>query len=134
MKQHLERQSGVQKAEVSLRDGRVEITPAEDGQIDPPQLLKAVYDSGVTAAELDVVARGKLLKTPSGALALHVNPKQSFALVSNDLSKELETLAGSETNVTLRGQLYKKPQGTRKPKIDTSVPLKLLVLEIQKKA
>jgi len=132
VKQHLERQSGVQKAEVSLRDGTVEITPKEDGQIDPPQLLKAVYDSGVSAAELSIVARGKIVKDSSGDLALNVNPKRSFVLVPSDLSKELEPLAGSEAMVILRGQLYKKPPGAKKPKIDTSTPLKLSILEIQK--
>ena len=58
MKQHLGRQSGVQKVEVSLLDGKVDVTPKEDGQIDPVQLLKATYDSGVTAAEMDMSARG----------------------------------------------------------------------------
>ncbi len=57
MKQHLGRQSGVQNVEVSLMDGKVEITPKEDGQIDPAQLLKATYDSGVTAAEMDMTAQ-----------------------------------------------------------------------------
>ena len=133
MKQHLGRQSGVQNVEVSLRDGKVEITPKEDGQIDPGQLLKAVYDSGVTAAEMVIVARGKFVMDASGHLAMEISPNQSFVLTPNDLSKELEPLAGAPTVVTVRGQLYKKPQSTKKPKIDTSVPLKLLVLEIQKK-
>jgi len=65
VKQHLGRQSGVQNVEVSLIDGKVEITPKEDGQIDPLQLLKATYDSGVTAAEMDVTARGKIVKDSS---------------------------------------------------------------------
>ena len=133
MKQHLERQSGVQNAEVSLRDGKVQITPKEDGQIDPAQLLKAVYDSGVTAAEMDVIARGKIAKDASGDFALNVSPKQSFVLEPNELSKELESLAGSQTMVTIRGQLYKKPQGQKKAKIDPTARLKLLVLEIQQK-
>jgi hypothetical protein len=51
VKQHLGRQPGVQKVEVSLLDGKVEVTPKEDGQIDPAQLLKATYYSGVTAAD-----------------------------------------------------------------------------------
>ena len=133
MKQHLGRQSGVQNVEVSLIDGKVQITPKEDGQIDPPQLLKAVYDSGVTVGEMDITARGKIVKDASGGLALSVSPKQSFALASNDLTKELEPLADTQTMVTVRGQLYKKPQGQKKPKVDTSAPLKLLVLEIQKR-
>ena len=133
MKQHLGRQSGVQNVEVSLRDGKVEITPKEDGQIDPAQLLKAVYDGGVTAAEMYVIARGKIVKDPSGNLALSLNAKQLFALEPNESSKELGSLADSQSTVTVRGQLYKKPQKQKKPKIDTTAPLKLLVLEIEKK-
>ena len=131
MKQHLGRQSGVQNVEVSLLDGKVEVTPKEDGQIDPAQLLKAVYDSGVTAAEMDVTARGKIVKDSSGSLALQVAPNRSFALTPNELSKGLETVADAQTMVTVRGELYKKPAG--KKKADTSAPLKLLILEVQKR-
>jgi hypothetical protein len=131
VKQHLGRQSGVQKVEVSLLDGKVDVTPKEDGQIDPAQLLKATYDSGVTAAELDMTARGKIVKDSSGRLALQVQPNRSFAFVPNELSKGLESLADTQTMVTLRGQLYKKPAG--KKRADPSTPLTLLVLEVQKK-
>jgi hypothetical protein len=58
VKQSLGRQSGVQNVNVSLLDGKVDVTPKEDGQIDPAQLLKATYDSGVSVAEMDVTARG----------------------------------------------------------------------------
>ena len=132
MKQHLGRQSGVQNVEVSLIDGKVQITPKEDGQIDPVQLLKATYDSGVTAAEMDMTARGKIVKDSSGSLALQVEPNRSFSFVPNELSKSLDALAGSQTTVTIRGQLYKKPPG-KKQKVDTSVSLKLLILEVEKK-
>jgi hypothetical protein len=131
VKQHLGRQSGVQNVEVSLIDGKVEVTPKEDGQIDPAQLLKATYDSGVTAAEMSMTARGKIVKDSSGNLALQVEPNRSFALAPNELSKELESLAGTQTMVTVRGQLYKKTPG--KKKADTTVPLKLSILEIQRK-
>lgn len=131
MKQHLGRQSGVQKVEVNLLDGRVDVTPKEDGQIDPAQLLKAIYDSGVTAAEMDMTARGKIVKDSSGTLALQVEPNRSFAFVPNELSKGLEPLAGTQTLITVRGQLYKKPAG--KKKADPSTPLTLLILEVQKK-
>jgi hypothetical protein len=47
------------------------------------------------------------------------------------LSKGLESLAGTQTTVTVRGQLYKKPAGKKKP--DFSAPLTLLILEVQKK-
>jgi hypothetical protein len=131
VKQHLGRQSGVQTVEVSLLDGKVEITPKEDGQINPAQLLKATYDSGVTAAEMDMTARGKIVKDSSGSLALQVEPNRSFALTPNEISKGLEALVDTPTMVTVRGQLYKKPAG--KKKADPSVPLKLSILEVQKK-
>jgi hypothetical protein len=132
VKQHLGRQSGVQNVEVSLIDGKVEITPKEDGTIDPVQLLKATYDSGVTAAEMDVTARGKIVKDSSGNVALQVEPNRSFSLLPNELSNGLDSLAGTQTAVTVRGLLYKKPPG-KKQKFDTAVPLRLLILEVEKK-
>jgi len=131
VKKSLGRQSGVQTVEVSLIDGKVDVTPKEDGQIDPAQLLKATYDSGVSVAELDMIARGKVVKDSADNLVLQVQANRSFVLFSNELSKGLEALAGSSTLVTVRGQLYKKPAG--KKKVDASAPLKLLILEVQKK-
>jgi hypothetical protein len=131
VKQHLGRQSGVQKVDVNLLDGKVDVTPKEDGHIDPIQLLKATYDSGVSTAELDVTARGKMVKDSSGSPALQVEPNQSFTLEPNDLSRQLEPLAGTATMVTVRGQLYKKPAGKKKPELPRE--LKLLLLEVQKK-
>ena len=131
MKQHLGRQSGVQKVDVSLIDGKVDVTPKENGQIDPAQLLKAVYDSGVSVAEMSVTARGKIMKDPGGNFALQVSPKQSFAILPNDLLKSVALLADSPAVVTIRGELYRKPAG--KKKADASAPLKLLSLEVQKK-
>lgn len=131
MKQHLQRQSGVANVEVSLIDGKVDVVPKEDGQIEPAQLLKATYDSGVTVAELDMTASGKVVKDTSGNLSLQVTPNQSFVISPSELSKGLEPLVGSATVVTVHGQLYKKPAGKQK-KADASVPLKLLILEVKK--
>jgi len=131
VKQHLQRQSGVANVDVRLIDGKVEITPKEDGKIEPTQLLKATYDSGVSVAELYGLARGKVVKDSSGSLELQIEPNQSFVIAPNELSKGLEPLADSATVVTVRGQLYKKPGGKKKP--DTSAPLKLTILEVQKK-
>jgi hypothetical protein len=131
VKQHLQRQSGVANVDVSLIDGKVEIVPKEDGKIDPAQLLRATYDSGVSVAELDMIARGKIVKDSAGGLALQVTPSQSFVIAPNELSNELQQLADSATFVTIRGQLYKKPEGKKKP--DTSASLKLGILEVQKK-
>ncbi|HUC55605.1 MAG TPA: heavy metal-associated domain-containing protein [Candidatus Cybelea sp.] len=131
MKQHLARQSGVEKVEVSLIDGKVDVTPKEDGRIDPLQLLKAVYDSGVSVAEMEVIVRGKIMKDSSGHLALQVTPNQSFTITPNDLLKSVQSLADSSAVLTIRGELYRKPAG--KKKTDTSAPLKLLILDVQKK-
>jgi hypothetical protein len=131
VKQHLQRQSGVANVEVSLIDGKVDVTPKQDGQIDPAQLLKATYDSGVSVAELDMTARGKIVKDSSGNFDIQVAPNRSFSIAPNELSKGLEPLVDSPTLVTVRGQLYKKPAG--KKKADASAPLKLLILEVQKK-
>jgi hypothetical protein len=131
VKQHLQRQSGVANVDVSLIGGKVDVTPKEDGQINPAQLLKATYDSGVSVAEMDVTARGKIVADSAGNLEIQVTPNQSFAIAPNELSKGLESVAGSQAEVTLRGQLYKKPAG--KKKAEPSAPLKLLVLEVQKR-
>ncbi len=131
MKQHLGRQSGVQSVKVSLIDGKVQITPKEDGRISPTQLIKATYDSGVSVAEMQMTARGKIIKDSSGNLAFETSPSQSFLISPNELSKDLESLAGSPTVVTLRGELYKKPPGKKKG--DVSAPLKLTILELQNK-
>jgi hypothetical protein len=80
---------------------------------------------------MDMTARGKIVNDSSGKLALQVEPNQSFVFAPNDLSKGLEPLAGSQTKVTVHGQLYKKPAG--KKKADPSVPLELLILDVQKK-
>jgi hypothetical protein len=80
---------------------------------------------------MDVTARGKVVKDPSGDLALQVSPNRAYQFAGNELSQGLESLAGSPTVVTLRGQLYKKPAGKKKP--DNTHPLKLTVLEVQKK-
>lgn len=131
MKQHLQRQSGVANVDVSLIDGKVEITPKEDGKIEPAQLLKATYDSGVSVAELDMIARGKVAKNSLGNLEFQTAPGQSFALDQNELSRQLEPIAGTPTEVTVRGQLYKKPAGKKKPA--PLAPLKLVILEVQGK-
>ena len=107
----------------------MQITPKEDGRIDPAGIIKATYHSGVSVAEMQMTARGKIVKDASGNLALETAPNQSFVLSPNEFSKKLEPLGGSPTVVTVRGEIYKKPPG--KKKADASTPLKLTILEIQ---
>ena len=130
MKQHLGRQSGVQQVDVSLLDGKVDITPKEDGLIEPAQLLKATYDSGVSVAEMDITARGRVVRDESGGLSLQVRPNQLFPIAPNELSQSLESLCGTQTQVTVRGRLYQKSPG--KKKAEPALPLKLTILEVQK--
>jgi hypothetical protein len=125
VKKHLERQLGVQTVEVSLLDGKVEVTPKDDGQIDPAQLLKATYDSGVTVAQLDVVARGTVVNDPSGGLALRVTPDRSFRIAPTDAARGLEALAASQTFITVRGELYHKPPGKGKGHAPPSLTLSI---------
>lgn len=129
MQKSLERQAGVAKALVSLRDGTAEITPKEDGQIDPRELLKATYDSGVSVAEMDATVSGKVARVAAG-LALEYAPGRSFEIVPNKQSAELEALAGSPTVVTVSGRLFEKGEAKKK---QLPQQLKLFVLEIQKK-
>ena len=130
VEQHLGRQSGVQKVHVSLIDGKVEITPKNDGLIDPVQILKATYDSGVSVAEMTMVAKGQIVKSESG-IALQVSSSRSFAIVQNDLSRQLEAMAGSASQVTVKGSLFQKQKDQKKKDIPAS--LTLTILEIQQK-
>lgn len=116
VKQQVGRQCGVRNVEVSLIDGKVEITPREDGQIDPIRLLNATFDSSATAAEMDITVRGKIVKDAMASLALLIESNLSFALLPNELSKGFDSLVGTQTTVTVRGQLYKKPPGTKSTK------------------
>ena len=131
MKQHLGRQSGVQKVEVSLIGGKVDITPKEGGQIAPSQLLRCTYDSGVTVARMDMTARGRIVKDSAGNFAFRVEPNQSFVIAPNNLLKMLEPLVNSPTIVTVYGELYRKPP--EEQETDVSAPLKLEILDVQKK-
>jgi hypothetical protein len=123
------RQAGVQKVQVSLIDGKVEITPKSDGRIDPIQLLKATYDSGVSVAEMSMIARGPIIKNASGGIALQTQPNQSFTILQNDLSRQLETMAGSSNYVTIKGLIYQKQKNQKNQTLPTSLTVK--VVEIQ---
>lgn len=129
MQKSLERQAGVAKALVSLRDGTAEITPKEDGEIDPRELLKAMYDSGVSVAEMDVTVSGRVIRTAEG-LGVQYAPNRSFDISPNKQSADLEPLAGSAMVVTVRGRLFQKTPGKKK---EIPKEVKLFVLEIEKK-
>jgi len=60
----------------------------------------------------------------------HSDRAHSFRLFAHRRAA-LESLAGTRTMVMVRGQLYEKPAG--KKNADPSAPLKLVILEVQKK-
>ena len=128
MQQHLQRLDGVAKAEVSLREGQVVITPKAEASLDPYQVLKATYDSGVTVTEMEVTASGTVVRSAEG-LELRVTPRQSFAISSGGDAGKLADFAGTEKRVTVKGILYRKPPGKGKQKSPTS-GLKLEITEI----
>src|SRR5262249_15791603 len=76
-------------------------------------------------------ARGKIVKDAAGTPAFQGGAKQSFAFVPNELSKSPESLAGSPGLVAVRGGVYKKTAGNKKP--SPGKQEQLTVLEIEKR-
>ena len=120
MQQHLGRQADVQKVEVNLLNGKVDVTPKEDGQIDPIQLLKATYDSGVSAAEMDMTARGKIVKDSSGSIALQSNR------IGHLQSHRMSCRPDSNPLTALRRWLQSSVSCTRSPREGRKQTLRLL--------
>ena len=127
MQQHLRRQDGVAKVDVSLVDGKVTIYPKEDSRFDPVAIFKAVYDSGVSVAEMTIIASGELVSDPaSGGLAFKVSNTEEFAVKPNDASQKLKDQVESGRKVRLRGLLYRKTRGKALHKPPASMPLEIL--------
>lgn len=125
MQQHLGRQAGVRKVEVALESGKVAVELKDDSQFNPGAMLKAVFDSGVTVYEMIVTGSGRVTKDGT-RLIFETAPNQSFEIVPNELSRNLPADSGKE--ISIRGRLYRKPEGKQKPKFDA--PLKLEILEV----
>ena len=127
MQQHLRRQSGVGKVEVALETGKVVVELKDDSAFNPARMLQGVFDSGVTVYEMVVTGSGRVIKDGT-RLVFEAQPNQRFEIAPNELSPGLEATA---ERITLRGRLYRKPEGNRKPKFDA--PIKLEILEILKR-
>jgi hypothetical protein len=106
----------------------VEITPANGDAIDPIQILKATYDSGVSVAEMNFVANGQIKKNSAGGIMFQSSSK-SFPIIPNDLSKQLESFTDSAKSVTIKGLIYQKQKNQKKQTLPSS--LSVTVLEIQ---
>ena len=86
--------------------------------IDPAHLLKAIYDGGVSVAEMDMAARGKIVADSTGNLAIQVAPNGPLRLprmncrsVSNhsQVRRQRSPFAGNCT----RNPLVRKNQSHR---------------------
>jgi hypothetical protein len=126
VQQHLGRQDGVAKVDVSLVDRKVAIYPKEDFRFNPIAIFKAVYDSGVSVAEMTITASGQLLNDPSKGLVFKITNAEMFEVKANGLSEKLKDQMGRGKAVRLRGLLYKKPRGKATRKAPTSMPLEIL--------
>jgi copper chaperone CopZ len=128
VQQHLGRLDGVAKVEVSLSDGKAVITPKEDGRIDPAQVVRATFDSGVTIAEMQITATGKLRNDPANGWVFEINPAQAYLVAIGPL---LQALENNAEPVKLTGILYRKPE--KKPKKNEPPVFRLEILAVEKK-
>ena len=126
MQQHLRRQDGVSRVDVSLVDGKVAVYPKEDSLFDPSALIKAVFDSGVSVAEMTVVATGELWTDPARGLVFKVSNTVAFDVKPNDLSQKLKDRIGLGKPIKLRGLLYRKANGKTGRKLPASIPMEIL--------
>jgi hypothetical protein len=126
VQQHLGRQVGVGKVDVSLVDGKVVIYPKEDSHFDPVAIFKAVYDSGVSVTEMTITANGELLDDPAKGTVFRIASNEVFEVKPNVISEQWMRQAGSGKNIKLRGLLYKKPSGRVKRKAPETFPLEIL--------
>ena len=126
MQQHLRRQDGVAKVDVSLVDGKVAIHPKNDSRFDPAAIFKAVYDSGVSVAEMTIIASGLVAKDPAKGLVFEISNTQTFEVRPNDISQKLKDEIGSGKTLKVRGLLYRKPKGKAGRKPPFSMPLEIL--------
>lgn len=125
MQQHLRRQDGVGKVDVSLVDGKVVIYPKEDSHFVPVAIFKAVYDSGVSVAEMSITASGELLNDPVKGAVFRINNDEIFVVKPNALSNQWMSQSGPGKSIKLRGLLYKKPNGKGKRKAPATPSLEI---------
>jgi len=127
VQQHLGRLDGVAKVEVSLADGKAVITPKQDGRLDPAQVVKATFDSGVTLAEMQIIANGRLINDPAKGWIFQISPNQSYPVAQSG-ALELQSLEGNSGPITLTGILYRKP--AKKPKKGEPPEFRLEILSV----
>ena len=128
MQQHLGRLEGVARVDVSLAEGKVAIVAKEDSRLDPAQVFKATYDSGVSVVEMTMEATGSLERDSKGVLTFRTASTQAYPEIESDILKQLGEIHSDE-RLFVRGRLFKKA-GRQQPK--TLGAARLEVIEIRK--
>jgi hypothetical protein len=107
-------------------DGKVAVYPKEDSRFNPSALLKAVFDSGVSVAEMTLVASGELIRDPARGLLFKVSNSVVFEVKPNDVSLKLKDRVGPGKPLRLRGLLYRKTNGVSARNLPASMPIEIL--------
>jgi copper chaperone CopZ len=128
VQQHLGRLEGVARVDVSLAEGRVAIVAKEDSRLDPAQVFKATYDSGVSVVEMTMEATGSLERDSKGGLIFRTAGTQVYPVVESEVLKPFGEIRSSE-RVVVRARLFKKV-GKQQPK--TLGAARLELIEVRK--
>ena len=128
MQQHLGRLEGVARVDVSLAEGKVAIVAKEDSRLDPAQVFKATYDSGVSVVEMTMEATGSLERDSKGVLVFRASSTQVYAVIESDILKPLGDIQPDQ-RFFVRARLFKK---VGKQQLKTLGAVRLELIEVRK--
>ena len=129
MQQHLGRLEGVEKVDVNLEGGKVTILAKDDPALDPEKVFKATYDSGVSVAEMDMEATGRLERDTRNVLTFRISERLAYPVIENEAVRSFAANP-SPDKLFVRAVLFKKT-GKQKPKTLGAVRLELLEVRKQ---
>jgi len=128
VQQHLGRLEGVDKVDVNLADGKVVVLAKEDSRLDPAQVFKATYDSGVSVVELTIEATGWLERDAKNNLVFRMSGGQVYPVDENETIRTLVESPSAE-KLFVHARIFKRT-GKQKPK--TLGPARLEITEVRK--
>jgi copper chaperone CopZ len=128
VQQHLGRLEGVARVDVSLAEGKVAIVAKEDTRLDPAQVFKATYDSGVSVVEMTMEATGSF-DHDSKSVLFRTAGTQTYPVIESDLLKPFGEIHPDE-RFFVRARLFKKV-GRQQPKTLGAVRLELIEIRKQ---
>ena len=129
MQQHLGRLEGVARVDVSLVEGTVAIFAKEDSRLDPAQVFKATYGSGVSVVEMTMEATGTLERDSKNTLVFRTSSTQVYPVIEGDILKPFADFHSGE-RFFVRARLFKKV-GKQQPKTLGAVRLELMEVRKQ---